>query len=83
MEELLKAAHEFVGPNGDGKRQVCSVADFNGWLPLHVACFMGASAKVLSMLVKAYPGAVESITKKNSTAMSLLKGISQLSLIHI
>eukprot|EP00554_Chaetoceros_debilis_P016717 CAMPEP_0194115810 /NCGR_PEP_ID=MMETSP0150-20130528/24672_1 /TAXON_ID=122233 /ORGANISM="Chaetoceros debilis, Strain MM31A-1" /LENGTH=474 /DNA_ID=CAMNT_0038806377 /DNA_START=474 /DNA_END=1898 /DNA_ORIENTATION=+ len=76
VEELLKAAHEFVGPNGHGKRQVCSVADFNGWLPLHVACFMGASAKVLSMLVKACPGAVESITKKNSTAMSLLKGIS-------
>ncbi len=74
VEELLKASVDAYGSGG--KRRICSVADFNGWLPIHVACFMGASARVLNMLVKAYPEGVDCITKKNSTPMSLLRGIS-------
>ncbi len=74
VEELLNAATQAYG--SEGKRKICSVADFNGWLPVHVACFMGASAKVLSMLINAYPEGADSRTKKNSTPMTLLKGIS-------
>lgn len=74
VEELLKASVEAYGM--EGKRRICSVTDFNGWLPIHVACFMGASARVLNMLVKAYPEGVDCATKKNSTPMSLLRGIS-------
>ncbi len=74
VEELLKASAEAYGSGG--KQRICSVSDFNGWLPIHVACFMGASARVLNMLVKAYPEGVDCITKKNSTPMSLLRGIS-------
>lgn len=76
VEELITAAVETYGDKVNGRREVCSAADFNGWLPIHVACFMGASAKVLSMLVKAYPEGVEMATKKNSTPLSLLRGIS-------
>lgn len=74
VEELLNAAVESHGDSG--RRQVCSATDFNGWLPIHVACFMGASARVLSMIVKAYPEGVDAETKKKSTPMTLLNGIS-------
>jgi len=50
--------------------------DLNGWLPIHVACFMGAPAKVMSLLVKCYPEGVDAKTRKDSTPSSLLKGIS-------
>lgn len=71
---LLNAATQVYGPGG--KRHVCSVADFNGWLPIHVACFMGASPRVLSEIVKAYPEGVDAATKKDSTPKGLLKGIT-------
>lgn len=76
VEELMNAAVETYGDKVNGRREVCSAADFNGWLPIHVACFMGASAKVLSMLVKAYPEGVEMATKKNSTPLTLIRGIA-------
>lgn len=76
VEELMIAAEESCGDNFDGKREICSVADFNGWLPIHVACFMGASANVISILMKAYPEGGEMKTKKNSTPLTLLRGIS-------
>lgn len=71
---LMDAAKQVAGPNG--VRHVCSVADFNGWMPIHVACFMGVSPQVLALLVSAYPDAVDVATKKNSTPRGLLKGIS-------
>jgi hypothetical protein len=74
VEKLLNAAVESHGESG--RRQICSATDFNGWLPIHVACFMGASARVLSMLVKAYPEGVDAETKKKSTPTTLLNGIS-------
>lgn len=74
VEALLNAAVESFGESG--RRQVCSATDFNGWLPIHVACFMGASARALSMIVKAYPEGVDAATKKKSTPMTLLNGIS-------
>lgn len=76
VQELMDAAVDTYGSKANGRREVCSAADFNGWLPIHVACFMGASAKVLSMLVKAYPEGVEMATRKNSTPLTLLRGIS-------
>jgi hypothetical protein len=74
VKALISAASMVVG--GNGKRHVCSVADFNGWLPIHVACFMGASAPVLALIVNAYPEGVDRATKKKSTPRGLLKGIS-------
>lgn len=62
--------------SGAGPRIMTSAADFNGWLPLHVACHMGASSAVLSKLVRAYPDAVHIRTKKGSTPLTLLKSIS-------
>lgn len=74
VEELFKAALQVSGD--EGHRYICSVADFNGWLPIHVACFMGASSRVLSLIVKSYPEGVTAETKKKSTPMALLNGIS-------
>jgi len=76
VEELIEAACHAYGSKANGRREICRVADFNGWLPIHVACFMSASAKVLTMLVKAFPEGVEMSTRKNSTALTLLRGIS-------
>ncbi len=74
VKTLMDAAVQVSGL--DGLRYICSVADFNGWLPVHVACFMGASAQVLSALVNAYPEGVDAETKKKSTPGGLLKAIS-------
>lgn len=74
VRTLLDAAIQVSGQ--DGLRYVCSVADFNGWLPVHVACFMGASAQVLSALVNSYPEGVDAETKKKSTPGGLLKAIT-------
>ena len=71
---LLNAATEVIGPQG--RRTVCSMTDFNGWLPIHVACFMGVSPHVLREIVSAYPDAVDVATKKRSTPMSLVKGLA-------
>lgn len=71
---LLNAATQVVGPQGS--RMVCSMADFNGWLPIHVACFMGVSPQVLREIVSAYPDGVDASTKKRSTPMSLIKGLA-------
>ena len=76
VEELINAASHTYGSKADGRREVCSVADFNGWLPLHVACFMGAPAPVISILVRAYPEGAKMATRKNSTPLTLLRGIS-------
>eukprot|EP00551_Chaetoceros_affinis_P015980 CAMPEP_0203695234 /NCGR_PEP_ID=MMETSP0091-20130426/6743_1 /ASSEMBLY_ACC=CAM_ASM_001089 /TAXON_ID=426623 /ORGANISM="Chaetoceros affinis, Strain CCMP159" /LENGTH=457 /DNA_ID=CAMNT_0050566741 /DNA_START=144 /DNA_END=1514 /DNA_ORIENTATION=+ len=74
VKTLMDAAVRVSGR--DGLRYICSVADFNGWLPIHVACFMGASAQVLSELVNAYPEGVDAETKKRSTPGGLLKAIT-------
>ena len=76
VEELMDAACNTYGSNANGRREICSVADFNGWLPIHVACFMGASPKVIALLVKAFPEGVGMATRKNSTPLTLLRGIS-------
>ena len=76
VEELIKAAEQTCGQKANGRWEVCSVVDLNGWLPIHVACFMGAPAKVMSLLVKCYPEGVDAKTRKDSTPSSLLKGIS-------
>jgi len=76
VEVLINAAVQAYGSNANGSREICSVADLNGWLPIHVACFMGASARVLAILVKAFPEGVDMETKKNSTPLTLLRGIS-------
>mmetsp|Transcript_26351 Transcript_26351/g.39048 ORF Transcript_26351/g.39048 Transcript_26351/m.39048 type:complete len:477 (-) Transcript_26351:70-1500(-) len=76
VEELLDAACQAYGSNANGRREICSVADFNGWLPIHVACFMGASPQVIAVLVKAFPEGVAMATRKNSTPLTLLRGIS-------
>ena len=76
VEELIDAACQTFGSRENGRREICSVADFNGWLPIHVACFMSASTRVLTMLVKAFPEGVDMATRKNSTPLTLLRGIS-------
>jgi len=73
---LMDAAKHVIGPDSDGLRHVCSVADFNGWLPVHVACFMGVSSKVLALIVNAFPEGVDMATRKGSKPRGLLKGIS-------
>ncbi len=71
---LLDAATQVAGQ--DGSRMVCSMCDFNGWLPIHVACFMGVSPQVLQEVVWAYPEGVDAPTKKGSTPSCLIKGLA-------
>jgi len=71
VDLILNAAMNALGPRGATK--VASTVDFNGWLPLHVACFMGASAPVLAAIVRAFPAGVDAKTKKDSTPLSLLQ----------
>jgi hypothetical protein len=77
VDLILNAAINALGPRGATK--VASTVDFNGWLPLHVACFMGASAPVLAAIVRVFPAGVDAKTKKDSTPFSLLKqlGLSE------
>lgn len=76
VEDLITAAAQTYKTKATGRQAVCSMKDFNGWLPIHVACFMGAPARVLALLVKCYPDGVDAQTNKNSTPISLLRSIT-------
>ena len=47
-----------------------SIADRNGWLPLHVACRIGESPKVIEELLNAFPESIGSKTNKGSTPLA-------------
>ena len=76
VEDLINAAAQTYNTKAFGRQAICSTKDFNGWLPIHVACFMGAPARVISLLVKSYPEGVDTRTNKNSTPVSLLRSIT-------
>jgi len=56
-------------------RNPASIADFNGWLALHVACRTGASVDVIGCLVKACPESTLRATHKGSTPLMLLDAV--------
>jgi len=47
---------------------VAEVADYKGWLPIHVACHCGASDESITLLLNAYPESVSRPTKHGSLA---------------
>jgi len=74
VQELLRAASEAGGEQG--VLSATDSADFNGWLPIHVACHMNSSLEVLRALRDANPDGVEKSTKKGSTPLTLLRGLT-------
>jgi len=74
VRELLISASEAAGEQG--LVGCASAADFNGWVPLHVACHMCASIEVIRLLVQAFPAGTEAMTKKGSTPLALVRGLS-------
>ena len=74
VRELLVSASEAGGTQG--LVGCVSAEDFNGWLPLHVACHMCATINTLRILVQAFPDGVNKTTKKGSTPIDLVRGLS-------
>jgi len=74
VRELLISASEAAGTQG--LSGCASSADFNGWVPLHVACHMCAGLDVIRLLIQAFPGGVDAKTKKGSTPIALVRGLS-------
>lgn len=74
VRELLISASEAGGQQG--LIGCTSAVDFNGWLPLHVACHMCASVDTIRLLVQAFPEGVDKKTKKGSTPLALVRGLS-------
>jgi len=74
VRELLISASEAGGTMG--LLGCVSATDFNGWLPIHVACHMCATIDTLRILVQAFPDGVNKTTKKGSTPLELVKGLA-------
>jgi len=74
VRELLISASEAAGTQG--LIGCASASDFNGWVPLHVACHMCSSIDVIRLLVQAYPEGINAKTKKGSTPIALVRGLS-------
>lgn len=51
--------------------EAASIRDSNHYLPLHHACEIGATPKVIACLLDAYPEGAKAVTKKNDSALSL------------